>query len=182
MCIEKQDGCYVGLNDQLEDNSLSWYPIDRHQHQLPNVEDTDTNTDTNQKQVSVEIKPTTGSNYEGIAVGGASQKFNYDTDEEVEPKLCLCKIILLPILFRKVRISFIVVFRTYLAIDEMVMIFSGRLSQTHIIKNKPVIEGYKQFILIESITYYIVSFVPNGRVVLKENKLAEKLTKTLVAR
>ena len=64
---------------------------------------------------------------------------------------------------------------TYLAIDAMMRIFSGRSYKTHIINNKPAREGYKWFVLIEYITLYIVNFTPDGIMVGKDKKLSDEI-------
>ena len=122
----------------MEDNLLTGYPIDKHQNQSPNVEGTDTNTSTNQQQDIVEIEKISGSDSEGSAIRGDSYEGTDDADDEVEPVLWLIDIIPLLLLFQKVSIPFIVVFGAYLANDEIIIIFSGRSSQTHIMNNKPV--------------------------------------------
>ena len=101
-------------------------PLDRHHRQPPNVEGTNTNTSTNQQQDIVEIKTTSGSNHEGIAVGGAAREGTSDKDEVFESTLWLRNILPILLLFQEVSILFIVVFGTYLAIDEMMMRFSGQ--------------------------------------------------------
>ena len=53
---EKQDDCYVGVNEELEENTLAGYPIDRHNHKSPNFEETDTDTRTNQPQDIIKNK------------------------------------------------------------------------------------------------------------------------------
>ena len=69
----EQECCYVGLNEELEKNCFAGYPIDRHQYQSTNSEDSNTDTSTNKKQDIVQIKPTYSSDSEVSAVGGASQ-------------------------------------------------------------------------------------------------------------
>ena len=51
---------------------------------------------------------------------------------------------------------------TYLAIDEMMIKYSGRSKETICIKNKPIKVGFKLFVLA---TYqgYVVNFTPEGR-------------------
>ena len=46
-------------------------PIDRHQHQIKNIEDTNTDTSTNQKHNIVDIEESSAINSEGSSVGGA---------------------------------------------------------------------------------------------------------------
>ena len=77
--------------------------------------------------------------------------------------------------FRKVSLLFIAVFRTYLYIDETIIIFSGRSLQTHTIKNKQVKEGYKWFVLTDYITYYIVNFTLDGRMVGKDKNMTDEI-------
>ena len=122
----------------MDKNSLTGDPLDRHHRQPPNVEGTNTNTSTNQQQDIVEIKLTAGSDFEGGAVGKAAQEVTADTYEEVDPTLWFRNIIPLLLLFCKVNQFFIVVFRTYLAINEIMIIFYGRSSQTHIKREKPL--------------------------------------------
>jgi Transposase IS4 len=50
-----------------------------------------------------------------------------------------------------------------LAIDEMMKRFKGRSRQTHKMKNKPVSEGFKFFAICDSITGFVYSFFPDGR-------------------
>ena len=57
--------------------------IDRHQHQSPNIEETDNDTRINQKQDIVDIEPTSGSDSEVSDVGGASQEGTSDTDNDI---------------------------------------------------------------------------------------------------
>ena len=45
---KEEDDFYVGVNEQLEENSLTGDLIDRHQHQSQNFEEKDTDTSTNQ--------------------------------------------------------------------------------------------------------------------------------------
>ena len=79
------------------------------------------------------------------------------------------------LLFQKVSLSSTVVFGTYLSIDEIMIRFSGQSSQTHVIKNKPVKEGYRWFVLIDSITSYILNFTPDGRTVGKDKNVTDEI-------
>lgn len=56
-----------------------------------------------------------------------------------------------------------------LSIDEMMVRFRGRSSQTHRLKGKPISEGFKFFCISDSRTGYIHYFVPDGRVVNNSN-------------
>ena len=51
----EQDYCYVGGNEDLENNVLAGDPIYGNQYQSQNVEDTNTNTKTNQQHNIVDI-------------------------------------------------------------------------------------------------------------------------------
>ena len=64
--------------------------------------------------------------------------------------------------FRKVSESMIHTLGTNLSLDEMMIRFMGRSNQTHRIKNKPISEGYKFFVLATS-NGFIVNFTPDGR-------------------
>ena len=92
----EQDDCYVGGNEELEENELIGYLIDRHQHQSPNVEKTNTDTSSNQQEDIVEIKPTSGSDYEGISVSGAALEGTADTEEKFDTSLWFSKFLSLP--------------------------------------------------------------------------------------
>jgi hypothetical protein len=63
---------------------------------------------------------------------------------------------------RVISQSFVFQLGTYLAIDEMMIKYSGRSKETIRIKNKPIKEGFKLFVLA---TYqgYVVNFTPEGR-------------------
>ena len=63
---------------------------------------------------------------------------------------------------RSVSMNLIWVLRTFMSIDEMMIRFMGRSTQTHRVKNKPISEGYKFFALC---TYlgFVIFFTPDGR-------------------
>ena len=121
----------------MEENFLTGDLADRHHNESPNVEETNTDTRTNQQHDIVDIEPTSGSDFEVSSVGGAAQEVTYDTDDEVKPTLWLGSILPL-LLFQKGSLSFVVVFRKYVSIDEMMIRFSGWSPQTHRRNNKPV--------------------------------------------
>ena len=62
------------------------------------------------------------------------------------------------------EISYLLVFilGTVLSLDEMMIRFKGRSNETHRIKNKPIKEGYKFFVLCTSLGY-VLNFTPDGR-------------------
>ena len=62
----------------------------------------------------------------------------------------------------KVSKSLIFCLGTILSLDEMMIRFSGRSLQTHRVKNKPIGEGYKFFVLATS-SGFIVNFTPDGQ-------------------
>lgn len=51
-----------------------------------------------------------------------------------------------------------------LALDEMMVRFKGRSNETHRLKNKPIDEGFKFFVLADSETGFVHYFTPDGRV------------------
>ena len=63
---------------------------------------------------------------------------------------------------RMVSYNLIFSLGTLLSFDEMMIRFSGRSIQTHRIKNKPIGEGYKFFVLATN-QGYVVNFTPDGR-------------------
>ena len=64
--------------------------------------------------------------------------------------------------FRDESYDLIFVLGTCLSMDEMMIQFMGRSYETHCIKNKPIGEGYKMFVLT---TYreFVVFLTPDGR-------------------
>ena len=72
--------------------------------------------------------------------------------------------------FRDVSESLIFTLGTLLAIDEMIIRFTGRSAETHRIKNKPIGEGYKFFVLT-TFFGFIVNFTPDGRKAAREDTL-----------
>ena len=63
---------------------------------------------------------------------------------------------------RKVSQDFIYILGTILSLDEMMIRFFGRSYETHRMKNKPIKEGYKFFVLTTK-TGFVVNFTPDGR-------------------
>ena len=68
--------------------------------------------------------------------------------------------------FRAVTFSIVHVLGTLLSFDEMMVRFMGRSSETHRIKNKPIVEGYKLFTLTTH-HCFIVNFTLDGRTAAK---------------
>ena len=63
---------------------------------------------------------------------------------------------------RDVSKDLVFVLGTTLSLDEMMIRFFGRSSETHRMKNKPIKEGYKFFVLATK-EGFILNFTPNGR-------------------
>eukprot|EP00957_Ditylum_brightwellii_P137374 10473371-Ditylum_brightwellii.AAC.1 len=72
------------------------------------------------------------------------------------------KVKLLLGIFRAGSLSFIISFDTYWAINEMMIQFCGPSFITHHMKNKPVREGYKEFVLIYSEMSFVLRLTPDG--------------------
>ena len=72
--------------------------------------------------------------------------------------------------FRGVSEDLIFILGTTLALDEMMIRFMGRSAETHRMKNKPISEGFKFFVLATS-NGFIVNFTPDGRSAAKNNTL-----------
>lgn len=70
---------------------------------------------------------------------------------------------------QEVSFQLIFVLGTLLSLDEMMIQFCGRSAETHWIKNKPIGEGYKLFVLT---TYdgFVVNSTPGGRSASKTNR------------
>ena len=58
--------------------------------------------------------------------------------------------------------EFIYILGTILSLDEMMIRFFGRSYETHRMKNKPIKEGYKFFVLTTK-SGFVVNFTPDGR-------------------
>ena len=56
----------------MEENALAGDPIDRHQHQSQDFEETNTDNSTNQQHNIVDVEASSASDSEGGAVGGAA--------------------------------------------------------------------------------------------------------------
>ena len=67
---------------------------------------------------------------------------------------------------RDVSQDFIFVLGTILSLDEMMIRFFGRSKETHRMKNKPIKEGYKFFVLTTK-EGFILNFTPDGRTAAK---------------
>ena len=63
---------------------------------------------------------------------------------------------------RQVSQEFVHVLGTILSLDEMMIRFFGRSGETHRMKNKPIKEGYKFFVLATK-EGFILNFTPDGR-------------------
>ena len=120
---KEQDDCYVGGNEESEENALTGDPIDRHQHKSLNVEQNDTDTSTNQQHNIVEIEASSASDSNCSAVDVSDLEGTSDTNDEVDPIFWLSRILLLLLIFRKASLQFIVVLVTYSYIDATIMYF-----------------------------------------------------------
>ncbi len=101
------------------------------------------------------------------ADGGAQE----EVDERKSRKVSLWFNKLEPIInhFRQVSEDLIFTLGTKLSLDEMMIRFSGRSKETHRIKNKPIGEGFKFFVLTTS-HGFVVNFTPDGRSAAKNNE------------
>lgn len=70
---------------------------------------------------------------------------------------------------RNVSYNLIHTLGSYLSLDEMMIRFMGRSLETHRMKNKPIKEGYKFFVLATRCGF-VVNFTPDGRSAEKEKK------------
>ena len=86
---------------------------------------------------------------------------NIANNDNNKNELWFIKILPFIVHFRHVSMSLIFILGTFLAIDEMMIRFRGRSSQTHRMKNKPIKEGYKFFVL-STVKGFIVNFTPDG--------------------
>ena len=59
--------------------------------------------------------------------------------------------------------EFIYILGTKLSLDEMMIRFFGRSCETHRMKNKPIKEGYKFFVLTTKTDDVVVNFTSNDR-------------------
>ena len=80
--------------------------------------------------------------------------------------------------FRQVSESLIFTLGTKLSFDEMMIRFMGRSNETHRVKNKPIGEGFKFFVLPTS-DGFVVNFTSDGRSTAKNNELEYEENKSL---
>ena len=71
---------------------------------------------------------------------------------------------------RKRSMDLIYTLGTHLALDEQMIRFMGRSLETHRMKNKPIKEGFKFFVLA-TIQGFVVNFSPDGRTAAKSDKV-----------
>ena len=71
--------------------------------------------------------------------------------------------------FRAVSEDIIHVLGSNMSLDEMIIRFGGRSNETHRMKNKPIGEGYKVFVLSTS-NGFIVNFTPDGRTAARKDE------------
>ena len=64
--------------------------------------------------------------------------------------------------FRAVSMAMVFTLGTLLSIDEMMIRFMGRSGETHKMRNKPILQGFK-FIVLTTIKGLILYFTPDGR-------------------
>ena len=58
---------------------------------------------------------------------------------------------------------------TFLVVDEMMIRFMGRSRETHRMKNNPIKEGFKFFVLAIT-TGFVLNFIPDGRTAAKSKE------------
>ena len=78
---------------------------------------------------------------------------------------------------RDVSKDLVFVLGTTLSLDEMMIRFFGRSSETHRMKNKPIKEGYKFFVLATK-EGFILNFTPDGRTAATKGEQEYELDKT----
>ena len=71
--------------------------------------------------------------------------------------------------FRNVSEEIIFVLGSNMSLDEMIIRFAGRSNETHRIKNKPIGEGYKFFVL-STFNGFVVNFTPDGRTAARKDE------------
>ncbi len=77
---------------------------------------------------------------------------------------------------RSVSVGMIYILGTWLSIDEMMARFMGRSIETYRMKNKPISEGFKFFVLTTS-SGYVINFTPDGRTAAVKNEQEYDQTK-----
>ena len=77
--------------------------------------------------------------------------------------------------------SFIFTLGDQMSIDEMLIRFMGRSNETHRIKNKPIGEGYKFFVLATT-SGYIVNFTLDGCQAAKHDQLEYNTTNNSIGK
>ena len=90
----------------------------------------------------------------------------HSTQQSSEKKVWYDKLTWVINHIRDVSQDFIFVLGTILSLDEMMIRFFGRSKETHRMKNKPIKEGYKFFVLATK-EGFILNFTPDGRTAAK---------------
>ena len=89
-----------------------------------------------------------------------------DLDEEDEKEVWFHKLQDFMTHFKEVSTSMVHVLGHDLSLDKMIILFMGKSLETYRLKNKPIKEGYKFFVLASSFGY-ILNFTPDGRTAAK---------------
>ena len=137
----------------------------RHFHLNFDDDDDDDDENENDEEVDVDIRL------------GRNRMDNNDNDDDIknvdeEKKKNVWFKKLVPIVehFRNTSLSLVFTLGSNVAIDEMIIRFRGRSNETHRIKNKPIGEGYKFFVVSET-DGYCLNCTPDGRIAAKNNEL-----------
>ena len=92
---------------------------------------------------------------------------NTNNIPEEKPEVWFKKLSYLVNHFRDVSEDMVYILGTNLAIDEMLIRFLGKSMETHRLKNKPIAEGYKFFVLATS-NGFVLNVTPDGRTAAKK--------------
>ena len=130
---------------------------------------------------------------DGLLIEGMLECVVHDQEEETEEEITIedeedvsvtnknvwfNKITPLANHVREVSLSLILSLGTVLSLDEMMICFCGRSRETHRLKNKPIGEGYKFFVLA-TLFGFVVNFTPDGRSAEKTGQQEYKQDKSI---
>ena len=117
------------------------------------------------ERVELEEEENNVSDDDGAGAGDGEE----DDDDSNDHEVWFTKLETLINHVREVSYNLIHTLGSYLSFDEMMIRFMGRSVETHRMKNKPIKEGYKFFVLATRCGF-VVNFTPDGRSAQKERK------------
>ena len=133
-------------------------------HTNDDLEDDVVDDDGNQTEVEVSMDRVDREQDDELSTDTVSNDGDDDSDDDCVAKKDVWFSKIAPLIdhFRNVSEDLTYFLGSNLSLDEMIIRFGGRSNETHRIKNKPIGEGYKFFVL-STVNGFVVNFTPDGR-------------------